>query len=73
VAFDSAGTPTLDTLDFTECGGNVQGGYKASAIQRASLRCPSGMPVVGVFGMFGSTNVTPNSGEYPFKIGLYCM
>jgi hypothetical protein len=75
VAFDdSAGGPTLDTLDFTKCGGNVQGGYKPpSGIQRASLRCPSGMPVVGVFGMFGSTNVTPGGWEYPFRIGLYCM
>jgi hypothetical protein len=62
--FDVAfGPGIIYTLNFTSCGGGVEGGYFPTT-PSASLRCPSGMQVVGLHGVINT---------WLIKVGLYCM
>jgi hypothetical protein len=58
---------SINKLDFTDCGGGEVGGYITTESKSASLRCPTGMQVVGLFGAYETVSYGL------LKVGLYCM
>jgi hypothetical protein len=66
VVYDEA---SINRLNFSNCGGGLVGGATmfVNVPQNSSLRCPTGMQVVGVYGAFEPEIMGL------VKLGLYCI